>query len=142
MVLGKNGFNKWSGTYDQSIAAESAGYPFEGYYELLSYMQRRILVNKPEIILDVGVGTGLLSEELYKKGIQIYGIDFSKKMLEEAKLKMPDGMFFLYGFSCGLPSKLEALSFDCIISSYALHHLTNTGKISFIHAMNKHLTSG
>ena len=39
-------------------------------------------------ILDVGAGTGLVGENLYKKGNKkIIGIDISPEMLEQAKLK-------------------------------------------------------
>src|SRR3989338_6251916 len=44
-------------------------------------------------ILDAGCGVGLNSEYLIKKGFNVLGIDFSEKMLEIAKGKVPDGEF-------------------------------------------------
>jgi putative AdoMet-dependent methyltransferase len=77
-MLDNKGFDKWAGGYDASIQRHSKGYPFEGYYNVLSYVHSLIKESKEKKIFDVGVGTGLLTYELYKKGAQIYGIDFSE----------------------------------------------------------------
>ena len=70
-MLDSRGFNKWAGEYDASIKKYSEGYPFEGYYNVLSYTRSLIKESKEKKILDVGIGTGLLTYELYKKGAQI-----------------------------------------------------------------------
>jgi len=131
-MLDNRGFNKWAGEYDASIKRHSEGYPFEGYYNVLSYVRSLIKESKGEIILDVGVGTGLLTYELYKKGAQIYGIDFSEKMLELAKQKMPKGKFYCYDIKSGLPKDLDGVKFDYIVSSYVIHHLDDEEKVNFI----------
>ncbi len=131
-MLDNKGFDKWAGEYDVSIKRHSEGYPFEGYYNILSYVHSLIKESKGKKILDVGVGTGLLTYELYKKGGQIYGIDFSEKMLELAKQKMPKGKFYCYDFKYGLPKDLDGVKFDYIVSSYAMHHLDNEEKVNFI----------
>jgi len=86
-MLDNKGFDKWAGEYDALIKRHSEGCPFEGYYNVLSYVHSLIKKSKETKILDVGVGTGLLTDELYKKGGQIYGIDFSGKVLELAEQK-------------------------------------------------------
>ena len=131
-MLDNKGFNKWAGEYNASIKRHSKGYPFEGYYDVLSYVHSLIKESKETKILDAGVGTGLLTYELYKKGAQIYGIDFSKKMLELAKQKMPKGKFYCYDFKYGLPKDLDGVKFDYIVSSYAIHHLDDEEKVNFI----------
>lgn len=78
-MLSDKGFDKWAGEYDESIARDSEGYPFEGYYNVLAYVQNKIKIEDGVKILDIGIGTGLLTQELYKKGARIYGIDFSKR---------------------------------------------------------------
>ncbi len=131
-MLDNKGFDKWAGEYDASIKRHSEGYPFEGYYNVLSYVHGLIKESKETKILDVGVGTGLLTYELYKKGAQIYGIDFSEKMLELAEQKMPKGKFCCYDFKHGLPKELDGAKFDYIVSSYAIHHLNDEEKVNFI----------
>ncbi len=47
-------------------------------------------INKNSFILDVGCGYGRTLEELYKKGYtQLFGLDFSEKMIERAKQQFP-----------------------------------------------------
>jgi putative AdoMet-dependent methyltransferase len=70
-MLDNKGFDKWAGEYDASIKRHSEGYPFEGYYNVLSYVYSLIKESKETKILDVGVGTGLLTHELYKNGKKI-----------------------------------------------------------------------
>ena len=132
-MLDNKRFDKWVGEYDASIQRSSEkGYPFEGYYNVLSYVHSLIKESKEKKILDVGVGTGVLTYELYKKGGQIYGIDFSEKMLELAEQKMPKGKFYCYDFRYGLPKDLDGVKFDYIASSYAMHHLDDEEKVNFI----------
>src|ERR1035441_8160251 len=46
-------------------------------------------------ILDVGCGSGVKAEILQKKGLKVTGIDFSEKMLEIARRRVPNGNFQL-----------------------------------------------
>ena len=101
-------------------------------YDVLGYGHSLVKSKKQGKILDIGIETGLLTKELYKSGFQIYGIDFSNKMLELAKKKMPNGEFYCHDFKFGLPSELNKVRFDYIVSSYAIHHITEDDKIKFI----------
>lgn len=131
VMLSSKGFDDWAGEYDETIAG-SKGYPFDGYYRVLGFIQSKVRVESHTDILDVGVGTGLLTNELYKKGGKISGIDFSENMLALAQEKMPTGNFYLSDFRDGLPIPLAGKKFDYIVSSYALHHLQDADKIEFI----------
>ncbi|PPR49433.1 MAG: Ubiquinone/menaquinone biosynthesis C-methyltransferase UbiE [Alphaproteobacteria bacterium MarineAlpha5_Bin5] len=77
-------YKKWAKTYDKEFAVNS---------NYLSPKKICIYFNKysrktDTPILDVGAGTGLVGEFLYKKGNKkIIGIDISSEMLNEAKLK-------------------------------------------------------
>lgn len=44
-------------------------------------------VKKGDKLLDIGIGTGLSSQLFYKAGLEIYGIDSSKNMLEVCREK-------------------------------------------------------
>lgn len=90
-------------------------------------------------ILDIGFGTGILTERLYKDGFIISGIDFSNQMIETARSKMPGAALFCHDFSHGLPRELDRTAFDFIISTYAMHHLTDAKKAVFIMDLQKHL---
>lgn len=131
-MLTNSGFDKWAGDYDKSIPGLSNGYPFEGYYEVLSFVNKCVDLPKGNRVLDIGIGTGLLTRELYRRGAEIYGIDFSPRMLELAKSIMPNGQFICHDFGHGLPEELKAIKFDYIISSYAIHHICDNEKIDFV----------
>ena len=59
-------------------------YPKRAEY-LLELMER--LGHAPGLTLDLACGTGSLTLELYKRGVDIYGIDDSVEMLSEARTK-------------------------------------------------------
>lgn len=44
-------------------------------------------------VLDLGCGAGAHSKFLWNSGLEVVGIDFSEKMIEEAKRKVPEGKF-------------------------------------------------
>ena len=77
-------YKKWAQTYDEDFALNS---------NYLSPKKISIFFNKhtkntDTPILDVGAGTGLVGECLYKTGNKkIIGIDISSEMLGQAKLK-------------------------------------------------------
>ncbi len=131
-MLSSTGFDGWAGEYDESILKLSEGYPFEGYYDVLSFVNRCVDLSNGTRVLDIGVGTGLLTKELYRQGAEIYGIDFSPKMLELAERIMPNGRFLCHDFGNGLPVEFKPIKFHYIISSYAIHHLDDDKKIDFI----------
>ena len=70
-------------------------------------------------VLDVGCGTGNLSERLAAAGLSVEGVDQSLEMLIQAKKKLPD-MLLHQGTFLSLP--FEKCSFDTITASYAFHH--------------------
>ena len=131
-MLDSKGFDLWAENYDQSIA-DSKGYPFEGYYDVLDYVYNRVVGRAAgSRILDIGFGTGALTNRLYKDGAEIYGVDFSGSMIDIAKEKMPRGHFMKADFSKGLPDALSGKKFDFILSTYAIHHIDNLSKADLI----------
>ncbi len=141
-IMKVSGFDEWAGSYDKSINALSQGYPFEGYYHVLNSIQKIVNSIKISTVLDMGVGTGLLSKSLYDQDYDITGIDFSDEMINEARKKMPYARFFKQDFKEGLPKELEHQPFEAIISSFALHHLADSEKVTFLNELYSQLAYG
>ena len=50
-------FDIWSVNYDEDIRLNNSGYPFEGYYDVIRYIQDNVVIGSNSLkILDMGVG--------------------------------------------------------------------------------------
>ena len=114
--------------------------------KILGEIYRRILSRQSSEqnmqILDIGFGTGTLAARLYDQGLTIWGQDFSQKMLIAAQQKMPDANLYLADFSLGLADELKLQTYDAVIATYSLHHLTDERKISLLQELLQLLNSG
>ena len=63
-------------------------------------------------------------------------------MIALAKEKMPDATLYQGDFSQGLAVPLLQKSYDFIIATYSLHHLTDTQKITFLRSLRGLLADG
>ena len=77
-------YKKWAKTFDKDFALSSS---YVSHTKISSFFKK--YAKKTDVpILDIGAGTGLVGECLYKMGHKkIIGIDISPEMLEQAKLK-------------------------------------------------------
>jgi len=141
-MLSSKGFDLWADGYDKSVnlSEESNEYPFAGYRDVLAFIYQQVRAKNNANVLDIGFGTGVLTAKLYDDGYNIVGIDFSNKMLDIARQKMPQARLIQWDFSKGLPDEVKKEQFDFIISTYAIHHLTETEKVEFIHLLSQKLT--
>jgi len=135
-------FDLWSKNYDidVNISDENSEYPFTGYKKVLGDVYNRVMQKCPAKVLDIGIGTGTLSRKLYEQGNNITGIDFSEEMISASRKNMPSAEFIQWDITKGLPEELG--KFDFIISTYAIHHLTDDEKIVFIGLLFEHLNDG
>jgi putative AdoMet-dependent methyltransferase len=133
-MLNKLGFDLWANEYDQTVrvSEESNLYPFAGYKEILNMIFNEIMQKEKSKVLDIGFGTGVLTHKLYENGHQVDGIDFSSEMIAIAITKMPRANLIEWDISNGLPDEILSMKYDAIVSTYALHHLTDEAKIKFI----------
>lgn len=133
-MLTNNEFDLWSTTYNDFVkdADKNDKFPFAGYNAIMNAIYGTIMNNSPARVLDIGFGTAMLTEKLYNGGNTITGFDFSPEMLKTALTKMPEANLFLWDFTNGLPPVLNNRTFDFIISTYALHHLSDESKADFI----------
>jgi len=142
-MLSSQGFDLWADGYDASVGLsdEENSYPFAGYKQVLGTIYRAIRMQADcGRVLDLGFGTGTLAHRLYQDGYEITGVDFSPRMIRLAQEKMPEAHLFCCDFSQGLPENLGR--FDAIVSTYALHHLTDEEKPVFLRGLLRHLKPG
>ena len=102
---------------------------------MMNALYQRVFAQSGRDVLDIGFGTGVLTSRLYEQGCQIYGQDFSARMIELAQAKMPDARLYQGDFSKGLVPELRAQQYDAIVATYSLHHLTDTQKNSFLRTL-------
>lgn len=143
-MLDNKGFDLWADGYDTSvgISDEEGSYPFAGYKQILNEIYNRVLTGKGKSVLDIGFGTGTLTTKLYEQGCNIWGQDFSEKMIELAKRKMPEAKLYKGDFSKGLVEELKKNKYDSIIATYSLHHLTDEQKVGLIKSLLTLLNDG
>ena len=90
-MLTEREFDLWADRYDKSVALSESenAYPFAGYKNVLNAVYRAVRESGARRVLDVGFGTGVLTQRLYLDGCMICGVDFSQEMLQIARTKMP-----------------------------------------------------
>ncbi len=108
---------EWNpGLYDQKHA-----FIFEYGKGLLSILAPR----EGERILDLGCGTGHLTQAIAASGARVVGIDSSLEMIEQARITYPDIEF--------LVADARAFSFpyqfDAVFSNAALHWIPEAERV-------------
>jgi len=143
-MLDEKGFDAWADGYDKAVdkSDEENSYPFAGYEEVLEGIFRLIMTKPKATVLDIGFGTGTLTKKLYENGCDIYGQDFSPRMIELASEKMPHAHLYSGDFTQGLAEPLRLKKYDFIVATYALHHLTDKQKVSFLQSLSENLNEG
>lgn len=133
-MLDNKDFDLWADGYDKAVGLtyDEDKYPFAGYKEVLGYIYQTIMEKQHPEVLDIGFGTGTLTAKLYEQGCDIYGQDFSERMIELASEKMPGAKLYQQDFSEGLAEPLLQQKYDFIVATYALHHLTDEQKVAFL----------
>lgn len=113
-------------TFD--IQAEKYDKTFYGQHarKNYKYISNELNYLKEGNILDIGCGTGELLYMINKKGLNLYGIDLSDKMIEKAKKKLQNHANLTIGDSENLPYKDN--KFDIIICNDSFHHYPNPMK--------------
>jgi len=143
-MLDNKGFDLWADGYDKTVGVsdEENTYPFAGYKDVLGTIYKTVMEKPRAVVLDIGFGTGTLTTKLYENGCTIYGQDFSARMIELASEKMPNAHLYQSDFTQGLAEPLLARSYDFIVATYSLHHLTDEQKGSFLRGLQSLLNAG
>lgn len=140
-MLDDKGFDLWADGYDKSVGLsdEYNTYPFAGYKKILADIYRIVMEKPNAAVLDMGFGTGTLTTKLYENGCVIFGQDFSARMIELASEKMPDAHLYQGDFSRGLVEALKKETYDFIVATYSIHHLTYDQKVVLLRELMDHL---
>jgi tRNA (cmo5U34)-methyltransferase len=113
--------------------------------EILKSFYKHFIGNKPNSnILDLGCGDGIVIYELLKidNSIEATLIDGSEDMLNKAKYRLKDfgTLHFVRASFQEILNKDTALqSYDFIVSSLAIHHLTMAEKTALFKTIYSHL---
>ncbi|MBR6442289.1 MAG: class I SAM-dependent methyltransferase [Clostridia bacterium] len=143
-MLDNKGFDLWADGYDEAVGLsdEDNTYPFAGYKDVLGSIFRTVMEKPGATVLDIGFGTGTLTTKLYEHGCDVYGQDFSARMIELASAKMPGAHLYQGDFAQGLAEPLRNRKYDFIIATYSLHHLTDDRKVVFLRSLAECLAEG
>ncbi|MEM7564277.1 MAG: methyltransferase domain-containing protein [Pseudomonadota bacterium] len=137
-------FDDWAATYDHDLV-EDLGYVA---HDQASQALMKQITDRKAHILDAGCGTGLVGKLLKDQGYEnIYGSDYSSKMLEEAQktqayvsltqhdLMQPvksdieyDAAIAVGVFSFNMPSAEHLVNITCALKLGGLAFITINGK--------------
>ena len=111
-------FNSQAETFDTGADGKHSRDAYPAILNVLDSMNH-------EMILDMGCGTGALLEQvLQMKGTpNLYGLDLSEKMLEQAHAKLNGRVTLVQGDSEHLP--FESNCFDVVCCNDSFHHYPN-----------------
>lgn len=106
---------------------------FDDFYGMA--IEGLTLTMEEPTILDIGAGTGLLTEMVLQKypSAHVELIDISSEMLQvaENRLKVYPNVIIINSDINDIP--LKGNRYDAIVSSLAIHHLTDNDKIKLYH---------
>lgn len=113
-----------------------------GYGETLAWVALQAYISPEHYVLDLGCGTGNTSA-LLSKMAGLVCVDVSPKMMELAKCKLAaiENLTFIQSDLLEFFDR-NKLKFDCIVSTYAIHHLTENEKALLFKEVYKCLAPG
>lgn len=116
----------WAAGYDENVRDEAD--PIRaGYTDVLAWTVRQAEIEPQHTVVDLGVGTGNTAA-LIPAARRLIGVDISEQMMRRARTKLAH----LPSVELVRADLLEFFdqprAFDRLISTYALHHLTEAEK--------------
>lgn len=117
-------FNQFASQYDD-LVFDKQDWPHKGYEQVLDTVLARVQPQMNETGLDAGTGTGNLAKLFVGRCQKLSAFDQSTEMLELCKRKNPQVETKLGNF---LAIPYLDHTFDFVVTSYAMHHLTDQQK--------------
>jgi trans-aconitate methyltransferase len=108
--------------WDPSLYEEKHSFVWKAAQDLLAQLAPR----KGERILDLGCGTGQLTSEIASSGAEVWGIDKSPAMIEQARKNYP-GIHFEVADGAELHFDTP---FQAVFSNAALHWMTRPTEVA------------
>jgi putative AdoMet-dependent methyltransferase len=133
-------FDSWSGDYDRDV--HSGEFPFEGYAQVLATVLQQASLEPGLSVLELGPGTGILTGQLVDRGCRVLALDFSAKMIEKARERVPRARFVQADLLGEWPGELLESSFDRILSTYLFHEFKQPVKIRLLRRLATCLARG
>jgi putative AdoMet-dependent methyltransferase len=127
-------FDRQASSYDQQVQMVTEFNVHKNYEEALELTFNWVSPKDGEKGLDIGIGTGNLASHFLHAGIVMAGIDQSREMLKQCNMKHPQIETKLGNF-LAIPYLDD--QFDFIVTSYALHHLTDEQKLLALEEMRR-----
>ena len=124
-------FDRWAPTYDDMLKLSKDSFPFAGYDTVLDRIVELATPRDGMRILDLGIGTGELAKRFADYNCEIWGLDFSERMLELAAKKIPSANLIKSDIGSRWPEELSC-KFDRVVSAYTLHHFNLDEKLQII----------
>lgn len=125
-------FNNIAASYD--ILNHLLSFGIDRYWR--GVLVKRLIKRRPKKVLDIACGTGDLTIAIYKKGVEVIGLDIADKMIAIAK-KKSDKTFerFPTGaprpkYICGSADEIpfENSTFDAVTIGFGIRNFENRGE--------------
>lgn len=130
----------WAAEYDEDVRNEND--PIRtGYAEALAWTVARAEIEPQHVVVDLGVGSGNTSA-LIPAARQVIGVDISGAMMALARPKLAHLADVRFVQADLLEFFDQPHPFDRLISTYALHHLTEPEKTQLFRFIWRDLTPG
>ena len=130
----------WAAGYDADVQNEAD--PIRaGYARLLAWIAERAAQAPAGLIVDLGSGTGNLTSML-PKDRKVLAVDLSKEMNALAQKKLTERKVTFVEADILAFVTDEMTPCSCVVSTYALHHLTAEEKKVALSALADNLPSG
>lgn len=128
-----------------SVADEYETHMFEfvqGAKEYYAKTAQFIAQRHPQSLLDLGCGTGLQLDEIFKilPDVQVTGIDLADKLLDKLRQKYSNKNMALINASY-LDWNYPTNHFNCVLAVMTLHHFDYSTKVSLYKKIHQSLTT-
>ena len=132
--------DEWAAEYDADVRNESDP-SRTGYADVLRWTVERAQITPDSCVVDLGSGTGNTSTLIQSAG-RVTCVDISQKMTELARPKLAHLPSVEYVRADLLEFFEEPRAFDRLVSTYAVHHLTEDEKALLLEQVGRSLSPG